>query len=328
MLCYHFVIKEQNRGRSSRKKGRCLAVLWERCATGARVLRVLGDSPCPAVPDAIDGLPVTELGPYCFAERKVTGGTLFPAGSASGQSEPHAVCGDFLEEVILPDTLHTLHSAAFYNCRRLRRLEFGPALASLGSDLFTNCRALTLLAVRAAPDAATGLKKLVGAISADVNAVFLGGPGAALSYPEYFELLDENAPAHLFNRTIEGEGYRLRQCFTAAGAVDFAAYDAAFAQMTVGEEPAKLCRLALNRLLRPYALSEAARDDYTFYLNSHALDAYRLAVAERSAADLRLLAGLALPTADAARLCAAAGWSEGAAILLGRPHRTAKSYDF
>ena len=71
------------------------------------------------------------------------------------------------------------------------------------SDLFTNCQALDRLSVRSAPDAVTGLRKLVGCVSADVSAEFVDSRGAVLArlfYPEYFELLDENTPAHIFNQ--------------------------------------------------------------------------------------------------------------------------------
>lgn len=300
-----------------------MAVLWEPCPGGARVLRVLGDSPCPAVPALAGGLAVVEIGPYCFADRPVEGGTLWPEDSA----ETHPVTGNFVEEVTLPDTLRVLHSAAFYNCRRLRRVELGAGLESLGSDLFTNCRALREFALRAAPDAATGLKKLLGAVSADVSAVFLETPGARLFYPEYMELLDENTPAHIFNHSIEGEGYRMRQCF-AGGSVDYAAYDATFAQACVGEPESKMVRMALGRLLHPFALREDARTDYEFYLAAHPDAAFDLAIHDRQEDALRLLAGLGLPVRDAAARCARAGWSAGAAILLARPKRAAKRYDF
>ena len=300
-----------------------MSVLWEPCPGGARVLRVLGDSPCPAVPALAGGLPVVEIGPYCFADRPVEGGTLWPEDSA----ETHPVTGNFVEEATLPDTLRVLHSAAFYNCRRLRRVELGPGLESLGSDLFTNCRALREFALRAAPDAATGLKKLLGAVSADVSAVFLDAPGARLFYPEYMELLDENTPAHIFNHSIEGEGYRMRQCF-AGGGVDYAAYDATFAQACVGEPESKMVRMALGRLLHPFALREDARTDYEFYLAAHPDAAFDLAIHDRQEDALRLLAGLGLPVRDAAARCARAGWSAGSAILLARPKRAAKRYDF
>lgn len=299
-----------------------MTFVWESCPGGARLLRLLGDTPCPAIPDTIAGLPLVEIGPYCFADRPAAGGQRW------GGADEHPITGAFLEEVSLPDSVRTLHSAAFYNCRRLRRLIFGPALGALGSDLFTNCRALAVLAVRAAPGEATGLKKLLGAVSADIGAEFLGGAGARLFYPEYFEFLDENTPAHIFNHSIEGEGYRLRQCF-AGGAVDYTAYDGAFPQACVGEPPAKLCRLALGRLEKPYALEPAARSGYEAYLRDQAGAAFALALGERDAAALRLLVELGLPTADAAARCARLGWSEGAAILLGGAHRAAKKrYDF
>ena len=156
---------------------------------------------------------------------------------------------------------------------------------------------------------------------------FADKPEAELFYPEYFEYMDENAPAHIFNHQLEGEGYRMRQCF-AAGAVDFAAYDAVFAQACVGESVQTLCRLALARLCLPFALSDAARTDYEFYLTAHPDAAFALAIRHRDEVALRVLVALGLPTAAAAALCGRAGWSAGAAILLQRPKKAPKSYDF
>ena len=297
-----------------------MTVLWQPCADGARVLRLLGDSPCPAVPGAVEGLPVTEIGPYCFAERPVPPGAL-----RSGGTDTHEITGNFVEEITLPDSVRVLHSAAFYNCRKLRRLTLGGGVESLGSDLFTNCRQLQQFTLRAAPDAPTGLKKLLGAVSADITAAL---DGARLFYPEYSEFLDENTPAHIFNHSIEGEGYRMRQCFTPAGAVDYAAFDASFAQACVGESEDKLCKLALGRLVWPFALGENARTDYEFYLAAHPAAAFRLAIDSRDEAALRLLVGLQLPTAEAAAYCARAGWSVGAALLLGRGKKVKKTYSF
>lgn len=58
-----------------------MAVVWQPCGDGVRILRVLGDSPCPVVPAFVDGRPVTEVGPYCFAARPAEGGALWPADS-------------------------------------------------------------------------------------------------------------------------------------------------------------------------------------------------------------------------------------------------------
>ena len=140
------------------------SVLWTPCRDGAKVLRVLGDSPCPAVPAAVDGLPVTELGAYCFSAKAVSGGQLYPPGSP----DTHEIVGEFVQQVTLPDTLHTLHSAAFYNCRSLRTVQMGAAAENFGSDLFTNCRSLQTLVLHAVPAASTGLRKLLAGVSADL----------------------------------------------------------------------------------------------------------------------------------------------------------------
>lgn len=296
-----------------------MAVYWEPCPAGARVLRVLGDTPCTTVPASIEGLPVAEVGAYCFADKPVK------AVARLAGSSGHEITGNFVEEVTLPDTVRVLDSAAFYNCRKLRRVSLGAGVEGFGSDLFTNCRSLETFVLRAAPDAPTGLKKLLGAVSADVTVEL---DGARLFYPEYSEFLDENTPAHIFNHSIEGEGYRMRQCFTPGGAVDYAAFDASFAQACVGESERTLCRLALGRLVLPFALSADARADYEFYLTAHPDVAFRLAIDTRDEAALRLLVGLGLPTAEAAAYCSRAGWSAGAAILLGRAKRVKKTYSF
>ena len=110
-----------------------MSVCWELGPGGARGLRVLGDSPCPAVPACVEGMAVVEIGPYCFADKPIK------AGAYRTGSDTHEITGSFVEEVTLPDTVRVLHSAAFYNCRKLRRISLGAAGESSGSDLITNC---------------------------------------------------------------------------------------------------------------------------------------------------------------------------------------------
>ena len=88
------------------------------------------------------------------------------------------MCGNFVEEIILPDSLQVIGSCAFYNCRRLRRLSVGAGDLTVGSDVFLNCFALADLLVRAAPEEKTGLFALVNNITEAVRALFWL-PGAA-----------------------------------------------------------------------------------------------------------------------------------------------------
>ena len=310
---------------------RSVSLLWEPCADGARLLRLFGESPCAVVPDTAGGLPVTEIGPYCFSSRREPEGGQreTPAGA---EPSDHPVCGEFVQEVVLPDSVRAIHNGVFYNCRALRRLTVGPGVESLGSDLFTNCRALRTFALRAAPEEATGLKKMLAAVSAGIEAVFEGGAAPArLYYPEYSEYLDENTPAHIFNHSIEGVGYRYRQCFD-QGVLTFAEYDAAFDMADAEESPEGLCRVALDRLCAPIHLNEEARGRYGAYLAAHADAALAVVLVDRDPTALQALAGVldAPARRHAALACGQAQWSEGAALLLaGVGNRKGKkTYDF
>ena len=296
-----------------------MGLYWEPCPGGARLLRLLGDTPCPVVPGTIEGLPVAELGPYCFADRPVR-----PGARRTGD-DTHEITGNFVEEVTLPDTVRVLDSAAFYNCRRLRRVTLGPGVEGFGSDLFTNCRQLQTFRLRAAADAPTGLKSCWGPSARTLR---WNWTVHSCFTPSIRSFWTRTRAAHIFNHSIEGEGYRMRQCFTPGGAVDYAAFDASFAQACVGESEDKLCRLALGRLVQPFGLGDDARADYELYLTAHPEAAFRRAIDDRDEAALRLLVGLSLTTADAAVYCARVGWSAGAAVLLGRAKRAKKTYDF
>ena len=193
----------------------------------ARLTRVYGDAPCAALPASVPGpeggvLAITELGDYCFSEkpRSLPGADALcryevsPDGTCTlvqafgrdltgrhgrydldfgeGPAAPeelHPVCGNFVEEIILPDSLQVIGSCAFYNCRRLRRLSVGAGDLTVGSDVFLNCFALADLLVRAAPEEKTGLFALVNNITEAVRAEFwpagAAAPLAALWYPAY-----------------------------------------------------------------------------------------------------------------------------------------------
>ena len=162
----------------------------------------------------------------------------------------------------------------------------------------------------------------------------LFAPGGAVQakvfYPEYFEFLDENTPAHIFNHSIEGEGYRYRQCFDGS-VLRFAEYDAAFPQACVGESEKTLCRIALDRLCIPYALLPEAQGIYSAYLAAHAASAAAPLIARHDTESLQLVLKLADEEnrRQIALACSQSGWSEGAALTLGgqRPRRQ-KTYDF
>ncbi len=241
--------------------------------------------------------------------------------------ELHAICGKFLEELVLPDTLRVIGSCAFYNCRALRRLSVSGGALTAGSDVFLNDFALTELTVRAAPSAATGLFALVNRIAGSVRALFwpqdAAAPLAAVWYPEYWEDYEET-PAHILLHTFSGQGYHYRQCFL-NGAVLWAEYDAVFAEGHDADDAALMAMLCLDRLRFPYALSTEAEKRYREFLAAHTGLVVEKVLKAQDLDALRAL--LALEVMDeaaftqAAGLAAKADLAEAAALLADAEYR-------
>ena len=333
-------------------------------ADTARLVRVYGTAPCvvlPAVLPAPEGgsFAVTELGDYCFSEKprslpvadKTCRYTVEPDGTAwltraFGQAVDgtcrrydfddapavdeealHSVCGNFLEEVTLPDSLQVIGSCAFYNCRSLRLLTVGAGNLTVGSDVFLNCFALETIRVQAAPGDATGLFALVNNITEAVRAEFrpAGAPAplAALWYPAYWEDIEET-PAHILLHTFSGQGYHYRQCFLNNIFLP-AEYDSIFPQGHDADDANVMAMLCFDRLRYPWQLTEAAAGHYRAFL---AANTDRVLARLLKAQDLDgIRALLALDVlykagfASAAALAAKAESAAAAALLADAEHK-------
>lgn len=149
------------------------------------------------------------------------------------------MCGNFVEEIILPDSLQVIGSCAFYNCRRLRRLSVGAGDLTVGSDVFLNCFALADLLVRAAPEEKTGLFALVNNITEAVRALFWL-PGEVHPRQGYGTRLlggRRRKPRPHPASHLSGQGYHYRQCFL-DGKILSAEYDAIFPDGHAAEDQA------------------------------------------------------------------------------------------
>lgn len=252
-----------------------------------RLCRVYGEEPCIVLPEVLPGedgtpLPITELGDYCFSENPR--GLPAPeqrmryalradgcAERVSEKTDLHPVCGNFVEEVTLPETLRVVGSCAFYNCRKLRRLSVGSGELVVGSDVFLNCFALDTIVVRAVPDAPTGLFALVNSITEAVEALFqpegADTPLAGLWYPAYWEDYEET-PAHILLHTFSGQGYHYRQCFLNQKFLP-AEYDAIFPQGHDADDANIMAMLCFDRLRWPWQLGETAKAAYREFAAAH-----------------------------------------------------------
>ena len=319
-------------------------------ADTARLVRVYGTEPCIALPGTLPApeggsFAVTELGDYCFSEKprslpaadktcryeaapdgtarltrafgQTVGGTCrrddfdFDAPAAGSDADDlHPVCGNFLEELTLPDSLQVVGSCAFYNCRKLRLLTVGTGSLTMGSDVFLNCFALETIRVQAGPEEPTGLFALVNNITEAVRAEFCpagtAAPLAALWYPAYWEDIEET-PAHILLHTFSGQGYHYRQCFL-DGKILCAEYDAIFPDGHASEDKDIMAMLCVERLRWPWGLTEQAKAPYTAFLKANT---GRVVARLLRAQDLdSLKALLALDVLDAA------GFDEAAALAV------------
>ena len=289
--------------------------------TTARLVRAYGEAPCIALPSALPApeggsWAVTELGDYCFSESPrnlpapdaVCRYAVGEDGSAvltrafgrdrtgrhrrydldfgaAPEEDLHPVCGNFLEEAVLPDSLRVIGSCAFYNCRRLRTLSVGAGELTVGSDVFLNCFARADLIVRTDPEQA---------------------PRAGLWYPAYWEDVEES-PAHILLHTFSGQGYHYRQCFL-DGKILCAEYDAIFPDGHASEDKDIMAMLCFDRLRWPWGLTEQAKAPYTAFLKANT---GRVVARLLKAQDLdSLKALLALDVLDAA------GFAEAAALAV------------
>ena len=331
----------------------------------ARLTRVYGDAPCAALPASVPGpeggvLAITELGDYCFSEkpRSLPGADALcryevsPDGTcalvqafgrnltgrhgrydldfgegAAAPEELHPVCGNFVEEVILPDSLQVIGSCAFYNCRSLHLLTVGSGGLTVGSDVFLNCFALETLRVQAAPEQPTGLFALVNNITEAVQAQFwpadAPAPLAALWYPAYWEDIEET-PAHILLHTFSGQGYHYRQCFLDNKFLP-AEYDAIFPQGHDADDAAIMAMLCFARLRYPWQLTEAAAGHYRAFLAANTDRVFARLLKAQDIDSIRALLALDVldkaAFASAAALAAKAENAAAAALLADAEHK-------
>ena len=109
----------------------------------------------------------------------------------------------------------------------------------------------------------TILKQILTQITWDIEVDFIDG---SIFYPEYNGGYDEVGPAHIFALNIEGEGFRMRQCFK-DGKIDFDGYDACFEKLCAEESESCIFHVAILRFM-------TGSERYIPYLRAHDLTSY------------------------------------------------------
>lgn len=232
------------------------------------VYRVYSDIGIVRIPEMIDGRQVTQIDEYCFAPK-----SPYEIDESQIPEDYHVLAGEFVQKIVLPDSIKKIGKNAFYNCRNLVEIECCGQIEEIGGDIFMNCMNLSSIIFNCKMGRRTCLKQILSQISWNVEVEFCDDKNVArIYYPEFFEGYDEIGPAHIFELNISGEGFRMRQCFL-EGVFVFEEYDAIFDKACAEEPLNSLINIAADRIVYPYSLSDKSRQMYVSFIKEHCDDA-------------------------------------------------------
>ncbi|OUQ15638.1 hypothetical protein B5E84_14100 [Lachnoclostridium sp. An14] len=302
--------------------------LYERINNGReiRVNACRGYGDTALIPETIEGLPVTELGPYVFSEGKRTA----PAGEwtvahESGK-EPPLIEGNRLKTLALPSSVRKAGKYAFYNCHQWERLVCHSTFNDIGAGAFTGCKHLTHLDITMEPDVPRpGLKDILSELRQEVHVTYRTKEGSTrLVFPEFYEDAVENTPARIVSVKVYGSGHFYRYCFDGRD-LQFKDYDAQFENLVILDREELAVEAAVGRLRGPVSLTAEARERYLEYLSAHKTGAASWFFKEQDTAGLKwLLDTVDFDENDLAAAIEAAGKAqaaEGLSVLMDYRHR-------
>lgn len=235
---------------------------------------------------------INKVAPYCFSEK-----LHLPEKIQSEYSEInidktiyHEFAGEFVNSIKLPDGVVQIGNNAFYNCKNLESITIGKNIKEVGSDVFMNCRSLNEIYIRSDISGITGLKQVLSRISSEIEVTYIKEEKviAKVLYPEYSEVYDEIAPAHIFGRNIEGEGFRARQCFD-GGKVDMNQYDTIFPKASAEESVKVAGKIALYRLMYPHMLGSTSEALYMDYLKNNKKEIIGICIQEKDIDEIKFM---------------------------------------
>ena len=235
------------------------------------------------IPETIEGYPVTELAPYTFS---------------ASQTADGRIGGNRLEEVILPKTVTRVGRYVFYNCKKLRRIEFWNGLVDLGAGAFTGCHSVREIGLHFTGDKKSRLREFLLELPEEqMVELFYEDGYAKVLFPEFYEENVENTPARNLSVDTHGSGMIYRNCIVSKE-IDFKMYDDKFHLALGPSFEHTLFRLVLQRLRVPYQLSELAKQRYLTYLKEKLKEAAEWTAKEQLVEEMYLLEELCVDTAE------------------------------
>ncbi len=258
------------------------------------ILRCFSSSAVVKIPQMLEGLPVTEISAYAFAEEM--------------EDEPEwdnslpCICGTKLEELYLPETIRKLGRYIFYNCLKLQKLSLYSNLAYIGAGAFTGCENLSQLELHWM-EGNSCLREILQDLKQKVTVdcykayentkkgtkINAKGPIFRLVFPEFYEEAVENTPARIISTQTHGMGIQYRNAFRNTQVI-FSEYDRLFEMGKYNIDLINLIEIVVARCHYSYELEMGAKLEYIKWLSEHLKTCARFFVEQEDWEELRWLA--------------------------------------
>lgn len=241
--------------------------VYEKKEKGICIIRCYAKESRIVIPKEIEGLPVTEIASYAFA--------------AQMDEEPKnpgdfpCICGELLEELVLPDTISRIGRYVFYNCWNFWHFSFYSNIGYMGAGAFTGCKKLSRLSVFDGETEKSCLREVLVDLNHTVEVFWKGKEPYSALYPAFFEEAVENTPARIIETHTHGIGIQYRNAFKNTQ-IHWAEYDKIFGFGKYNMEESEAVYLALYRLMHPVALEEGAKKEYADFLREKEREAVNL----------------------------------------------------
>ncbi|WP_051204806.1 leucine-rich repeat protein [Butyrivibrio sp. VCD2006] len=198
-------------------------------------------------------------------------------GRGAGQVFPVRIIGNHafssrkdLEEVVIPDSIHTVLGFAFHNCGKLRKISLTDSIEEYLDGGTRQCESLCEIEV----DLKRGKPFIIRRILEDNDRrltfrIHMPGGEALVVFPGFNYDFVENTMARTIQFAIEGTGYAYREVVK-SDQINFREYDNLFSKVSA-DDRGTAEMIAIARLLEPYELSDEARITYENWLKNKAL---------------------------------------------------------
>lgn len=269
----------------------CPEVHYQRTPGGILVTGCYGTDGDLVLPDEIEGLPVTQIGAYAFAEQKQDDrDEVWFSPDGMEICDRRRICAGEVTSVWLPAYVCDIGRYAFYRCRNLQSLILSDSLKEIGGGALTGCR-LSRVEIHFFNGKQSCLKSVLDEIRYAIRADLRyeeSGRRVRILFPEHYEEAVENTPARLLVTHHHGAGGYYRQCFYDRE-LDYKKYDETFFRACAEEDEITTAELVMYRLQDSYELGMEAELRYEEYLKNHMESVCTYLISKEDVEGLRFL---------------------------------------